>query len=158
MAASRHPNIVAVKDAKGDLVSSSWVMKHSELVYYSGDDALNLPLMSIGAIGVVSVVGHVAADRLRQLAVAFRQGRVDDALRIHRDLLPIYTGMFRCPGAASAKGALRKLGLPAGPVRGPLTDLGEEETELLVADLAAAGLPTTLARGPALPEALARVH
>ncbi|MCQ1954538.1 4-hydroxy-tetrahydrodipicolinate synthase [Arthrobacter sp. zg-Y238] len=158
VAAGRHPNIVAVKDAKGDLASSSWVMKHSELVYYSGDDALNLPLMSVGAVGVVSVVGHVAANRLRALTVAYRQGRVDDALRIHRDLLPIYTGMFRCPGAASAKAALRKLGLPAGPVRGPLTDLSEEETDLLVADLTAAGLPTTLASGPAVPEALARVY
>lgn len=158
VAAGRHPNIVAVKDAKGDLVSSSWVMNHSELVYYSGDDALNLPLLSIGASGVVSVVGHVAADRLRALVDAYREGRVEDALRIHRDLLPVYTGMFRCPGAASAKAALRRLGLPSGPVRGPLADLSDEETALLVADLAEAGLPTTLAPVPAAPDALAGAH
>lgn len=158
VAAGRHPNIVAVKDAKGDLASSSWVMKHSSLVYYSGDDALNLPLLSIGAVGVVSVVGHVAAHRLRALTAAFAQGRVDEALRIHRELLPVYAGMFRCPGAASTKAALRKLGLPAGPVRGPLVDLDDEETSLLLADLADAGLSTTLAPGLTAPNALAGTH
>ena len=155
VAAGRHPNIVAVKDAKGDLVSSSWVMKHSELVYYSGDDALNLPLMSIGAQGVVSVVGHVAADRLRALTTAYGQGRVSDALQIHRDLLPVYTGMFRYPGAASAKAVLRRMGLPAGPVRGPHADLTEDETGMLMADLATSGVPTTLAQDSATPESLA---
>ena len=158
VAAGRHPNIVAVKDAKGDLASSSWVMRHSDLAYYSGDDALNLPLLSVGAVGLVSVVGHVAADRLRALAAAYQQGRVAEALRIHRELLPVYIGMFRCPGAASTKAALRKLGLPAGPVRGPLVDLDEEETALLLADLSAAGLPATLASGPAVPNALASTH
>ena len=158
VAAGRHPNIVAVKDAKGDLASSSWVMNHSNLVYYSGDDVLNLPLLSIGAVGVVSVVGHVAAHRLRALADAFTQGRVDEALRIHRELLPVYIGMFRCPGAASTKAALRELGLPSGPVRGPLAELDDGETALLLADLAAAGLSTTLAPRPAVPDALAPTH
>ena len=158
VAAGRHPNIVAVKDAKGDLASSSWVMNHSDLVYYSGDDVLNLPLLSIGAVGVVSVVGHVAAHRLRALADAFTQGRVNEALRIHRELLPVYVGMFRCPGAASTKAALRKLGLPSGSVRGPLAELDDGETALLLADLAAAGLPTTLAPRPGVPDALAPTH
>ena len=158
VAAGRHPNIVAVKDAKGDLASSSWVMNHSNLVYYSGDDVLNLPLLSIGAVGVVSVVGHVAAHRLRALADAFTQGRVDEALRIHRELLPVYIGMFRCPGAASTKAALRELGLPSGPVRGPLAELDDGETALLLADLAAAGLSTTVAPRPAVPDALAPTH
>ena len=158
VAAGRHPNIVAVKDAKGDLASSSWVMNHSNLVYYSGDDVLNLPLLSIGAVGVVSVVGHVAAHRIRALADAFTQGRVDEALRIHRELLPVYIGMFRCPGAASTKAALRELGLPSGPVRGPLAELDDGETALLLADLAAAGLSTTVAPRPAVPDALAPTH
>ena len=158
VAAGRHPNIVAVKDAKGDLESSSWVMKHSDLVYYSGDDALNLPLMSIGAQGVVSVVGHVAADQLRALMMAYSQGRVADALQIHRQLLPVYTGMFRCPGAASAKAALGRLGLPSGPVRGPLADLTDGETDMLMADLTAAGLPTTLVYNRSTPDALVRTH
>lgn len=158
VAAGRHPNIVAVKDAKGDLVSSSWVMKHSELVYYSGDDALNLPLMSIGAQGVVSVVGHVAAQQLRALVIAYGQGRVSDALRIHRQLLPVFTGMFRFPGAASAKAALGRLGLPSGPVRGPHADLTSGETDMLMVDLIASGLPTTLVRNYAEPDALVRTQ
>ncbi|MCU1533178.1 MAG: 4-hydroxy-tetrahydrodipicolinate synthase [Arthrobacter sp.] len=134
---AEHPRIVAVKDAKGDLISTSWVLKRTELAYYSGDDALNLPLLSVGASGFVSVVGHVAANLLRTLLDHYRNGNVVEALAIHRDLLSIYTGMFRCPGSASAKAALRSLGLPGGPVRSPLVDLSAAEYELLLADLMA---------------------
>jgi 4-hydroxy-tetrahydrodipicolinate synthase len=137
VALAEHPRIVAVKDAKGDLVSTSWVLKHTELAYYSGDDALNLPLLSVGASGFVSVVGHVAADLLRALLNHYRNGNVVEALAIHRDLLSLSTGMFRCPGAASAKAALRSLGLPGGPVRSPLVDLSATEYELLLGDLLA---------------------
>lgn len=137
VALAEHPRIVAVKDAKGDLISTSWVLKRTELAYYSGDDALNLPLLSIGASGFVSVVGHVAANLLRTLLDHYRNGNVVEALAIHRDLLSIYTGMFRCPGSASAKAALRSLGLPGGPVRSPLVDLSAAEYELLLADLMA---------------------
>jgi 4-hydroxy-tetrahydrodipicolinate synthase len=137
VALAEHPRIVAVKDAKGDLISTSWVLKRTELAYYSGDDALNLPLLSVGASGFVSVVGHVAANLLRTLLDHYRNGNVVEALAIHRDLLSIYTGMFRCPGSASAKAALRSLGLPGGPVRSPLVDLSAAEYELLLADLMA---------------------
>ncbi|MCU1564398.1 MAG: dihydrodipicolinate synthase, partial [Arthrobacter sp.] len=66
-----------------------------------------------------------------------RNGNVVEALAIHRDLLSLSTGMFRCPGAASAKAALRSLGLPGGPVRSPLVDLSATEYELLLGDLLA---------------------
>jgi 4-hydroxy-tetrahydrodipicolinate synthase len=132
-----HPRIVAVKDAKGDLASTSWVLKHTNLAYYSGDDALNLPLLSVGASGFVSVVGHVVANHLRALLDHYLSGRVASASAIHRDLMSIYLGMFRCPGAASAKAALRSMGLPGGPVRSPLVDLSAREYQLLLADLMA---------------------
>lgn len=136
VAAARHPRILAVKDAKGDLESSAWVMERTNLAYFSGDDALNLPLLAIGAVGFVSVVGHVVADRLRDLLDCYTQGRVAEALAIHRELLPVYRGMFRAPAAASVKAALARQGLPGGPVRLPLVGLTEEEIRILMQDLA----------------------
>lgn len=138
--AAEHKRIRAVKDAKGDLEASSWVMRSSALSYYSGDDALNLPLLSIGAVGFVSVVGHVAADQLRAMLIAYRNGDVEEALRIHRRLLPICRGMFRAPAAALAKASLNALGLPGGPVRSPLVDADAQERELLLADMKASGI------------------
>src|ERR671928_1327533 len=61
---AEHPNIVAVKDAKGDLGSVAWTLARTDLAYYSGEDMLNLPLLAIGAVGVVSVVGHVVGAAL----------------------------------------------------------------------------------------------
>ena len=143
-AASRHPRIVAVKDAKGDLESTSKVISDTGLAYYSGDDALNLPLLSVGAAGFVSVVGHLAAHRLTALLEAFSEGRVGDALDIHRSLLPVYSGAFRAPAAASIKAMLNQLGLPAGPVRLPLVNLTDDETALFAQDVARSGLSDAL--------------
>ena len=143
VAAAKHPRIVAVKDAKGDLESSAWVMERTNLAYFSGDDALNLPLLSIGAVGFVSVVGHVVGNRLRDLLDSYQQGRVAEARDIHRELLPIYRGMFRAPAAASVKAALTSQGLPGGPVRLPLVGLTEEETQLLMQDLASVRVPSS---------------
>ncbi|MDQ0754958.1 4-hydroxy-tetrahydrodipicolinate synthase [Arthrobacter sp. B3I4] len=143
VAAAQHPRILAVKDAKGDLESSAWVMNRTDLAYYSGDDALNLPLLSIGAVGFVSVVGHVVGHRLRDLLACYSQGRVAEALEIHRELLPIYRGMFRAPAAASVKAALASQGLPGGPVRLPLVGLTDTETDVLMRDLASARVPAS---------------
>ena len=120
---AEHPRIIAVKDAKGDLGAGSLVMLATGLVFYCGDDVLNLPWLSVGAAGFVSVVGHVAGDRLHDMIDAYRAGRVDEARRIHGDLLPLYTGiMTRTQGVITTKAALSLLGLPGGPVRGPLID------------------------------------
>ena len=143
VAAAKHPRILAVKDAKGDLESSAWVMERTNLAYFSGDDALNLPLLSIGAVGFVSVVGHVVGNRLRDLRECYTQGRVAEALEIHRELLPVYRGMFRAPAAASVKSALACQGLPGGPVRLPLVGLTDEETQILMLDLASASVPSS---------------
>lgn len=129
--------VVAVKDAKGDLAASSWVMARCDLAYYSGEDMLNLPLLSIGAVGFVSVVGHLVGERLRDLLDAYEQGRRQAALDIHRSLLPVYTGIFRTQGAIMVKAALRLQGLPAGQMRLPLVDATQEQITVLRADLAA---------------------
>jgi 4-hydroxy-tetrahydrodipicolinate synthase len=138
---AQHPRIVAVKDAKGDLGASSQVMLSTDLVYYSGEDMLNLPMLAIGAVGFVSVVGHVVGDRLHEMIDAHTAGRVDEALAIHRELLPVYIGvMTRTQGVITTKAALRMLGLPGGPVRPPLADATPQQMEQLRTDLVAGGV------------------
>jgi 4-hydroxy-tetrahydrodipicolinate synthase len=137
---AEHPRIVANKDAKGDLAAASWAISRSGLAWYSGEDILNLPLLSIGAVGFVSVVGHLVTAELRALFTTYADGDVTKAAEIHQRLLPVYTGMFRAQGVITTKAALALRGLPSGPVRLPLVDLGETGTEQLRRDLAAGGV------------------
>ncbi|WP_431996392.1 4-hydroxy-tetrahydrodipicolinate synthase [Streptomyces fungicidicus] len=137
---AEHPRIVANKDAKGDLGRAGWAIARSGLAWYSGDDMLNLPLLSIGAVGFVSVVGHLVTPELRALVEAYTSGDVQKATEIHQKLLPVYTGMFRTQGVMTAKAALSLLGLPAGPLRAPMAECTPEEIEQLKIDLAAGGV------------------
>jgi 4-hydroxy-tetrahydrodipicolinate synthase len=137
---AEHPRIVANKDAKGDLGEASWAMSRSGLAWYSGDDMLNLPLLSIGAVGFVSVVGHLVAPDLRAMLEAHLGGDVHKAAEIHQKLLPVYTGVFRTQGAMTTKAALALQGLPAGPMRAPLVELSPQELEQLKLDLAQGGV------------------
>jgi 4-hydroxy-tetrahydrodipicolinate synthase len=145
---AQHPRIVAVKDAKGDFGGTSQVMLATDLVFYSGDDILNLPWLSVGAAGFVSVVGHVVGDRLHDMIDAYRAGRVAEARQIHLDVLPVIIGiMTRTQGAIMAKAALGLLGLPGGFTRLPLVDATPAQLEQLRTDLVAGGvkLPGTVA-------------
>ncbi|AEW96882.1 MULTISPECIES: 4-hydroxy-tetrahydrodipicolinate synthase [Streptomycetaceae] len=135
-----HPRIVANKDAKGDLGRASWAIARSGLAWYSGDDMLNLPLLSVGAVGFVSVVAHLVTAELRALLEAYLAGDVAKATEIHQKLLPVYTGMFRTQGVITTKAALARRGLPGGPLRLPLVELSAEEAEVLAKDLAAGGV------------------
>ncbi|MFB8268417.1 4-hydroxy-tetrahydrodipicolinate synthase [Streptomyces sp. NPDC055955] len=137
---AEHPRIVANKDAKGDLGRASWAIARSGLAWYSGDDMLNLPLLSVGAVGFVSVVGHVVTPELRAMLDAFVSGDVQKATEIHQKLLPVFTGMFRTQGVITTKAALALQGQPAGPLRLPLVELTPDETAQLKIDLAAGGV------------------
>lgn len=133
---AEHPRIVANKDAKGDLEFAQWGMATTGLAWYSGDDVLNLPLMSVGAAGMISVVGHLVGDRLKQMAEALAVGDVTRARDLNRELLPVYTGCFRTQGVILTKAALAMQGLPAGPVRLPLVDATDDQRAVLRRDLA----------------------
>ena len=135
-----HPNIVALKDAKGDVASTSWVIKRCGIPVYSGDDILNLPLLSVGAVGFVSVCGHTVGADLRTMLDAWFSGNSEKALEIHQKLLPVYTGTFRTQGAILTKAALSMMGLPGGKVRLPLVDATESQVSQLREDLRAGGV------------------
>jgi 4-hydroxy-tetrahydrodipicolinate synthase len=137
---AEHPRIVAVKDAKGDLGAVMQTLARTDLAYYSGEDMLNLPLLAVGAVGVVSVVGHLVGPRLAELITAVESGDLVKARAVNESLLPVYTGVFRTQGVILTKAALRELGLPAGPVRPPLVDATPEQVAQLRADLADGGI------------------
>ena len=137
---AEHPRIVANKDAKGDLEFAQWGMSTTGLAWYSGDDVLNLPLLSVGAAGMISVVGHLVGDRLKEMAEALAAGDASGAAAINASLLPVYTGCFRTQGVILTKAALEMQGLPAGPVRLPLVDATDEQRRVLRDDLARGGV------------------
>jgi 4-hydroxy-tetrahydrodipicolinate synthase len=137
---AEHDRIVAVKDAKGDLEASAWVMHRTDLAFYSGDDKVTLPLLSVGAVGVVGVPTHLFGVETGAMIEAYLRGDVAQALTLHRRLLPVFTGFFRTQGVILTKAALRLAGLPGGPVRPPLVDATAEQIEQLRADAAEAGI------------------
>ena len=117
---------MAVKDAKGDLTATSWVTRRCDLAIYSGDDKNTLPLLAVGAVGVVGVP-HLTGLRTKAMIEAFERGDVTAALAAHHALLPVFDGFFRTQGVILTKAALRLAGLPAGPVRPPLVNATEAE-------------------------------
>ena len=134
-----HDRITAVKDAKGDIEGSAWVMQRTDLAYYSGDDKVTLPLLSVGGVGVVGVPTHLFGVETAQMIAAYLSGDVVRALALHRQLLPVFTGFFRTQGVILTKAALALAGVPAGPVRPPLVDATPDQVEQLRADLVDAG-------------------
>ncbi|MCS6712364.1 4-hydroxy-tetrahydrodipicolinate synthase [Brachybacterium sp. EF45031] len=136
---AEHPRIVAVKDAKADLAEATAVMAATGLAYYSGEDALNLPWLAIGACGVVSVVGHVTGRLHRRLIDAVAAGDLDTARDLHRRLAPVVDAiMAHAPGAVVAKHALVQRGvLSHAAVRLPLVPAERDVLERLERALAA---------------------
>jgi 4-hydroxy-tetrahydrodipicolinate synthase len=137
---AEHPRIMGVKDAKGDLLAGTQVMASTDLAYYSGDDPLNLPWLSVGAVGFVSVIGHVVADRLRTMLDSFETGDVAAAQAVHNGLLPVYRAFARVGGVLFAKAALARAGIATGDPRLPLPPVTEEQAQAIAADLVEAGV------------------
>jgi 4-hydroxy-tetrahydrodipicolinate synthase len=140
---AEHPRIVALKDAKGDVAATSWVIKRCGIPVYSGDDILNLPLLSVGAVGFISVCGHTVGSDLRQMLDAWFAGNAERALEIHQKVLPVFTGTFRTQGAIMTKAALNMMGLPGGYTRLPLVDATPAQIAQLREDLLAGGVKLT---------------
>ncbi|WP_433652294.1 4-hydroxy-tetrahydrodipicolinate synthase [Micromonospora zamorensis] len=137
---AEHGRIVAVKDAKGDLTATSWVTSRTALAFYSGEDALTLPALAVGSVGLVGTSTHFTGALTAQMIEAYDAGDMPTALALHRRLLPLFTGIFRTQGTILVKAGLASLGLPAGPVRPPLVDATNDEIAQLRADFAAAGM------------------
>jgi 4-hydroxy-tetrahydrodipicolinate synthase len=139
-ALATHPNIVGIKDAKGDLHGGGQIIAETGLAYYSGDDALNLPWLAMGATGFISVIAHVAAGQLRELVSAFDSGDIATARKINVNLAPLCNAMVRMGGVTMSKAGLRLQGIDVGDPRLPQVAATPEQTEALAADMRAASV------------------
>jgi 4-hydroxy-tetrahydrodipicolinate synthase len=142
LALAEHPRIVAVKDAKGDIAGTTKVLANSDLAYYCGADELNLALLSIGAVGIISVVSHVASEQYREMIAAVTAGDLATAQQIDRQLVPVVEAiMTRTQGAIMVKAALQLTGvIEHRTTRAPLIDATPEQIDWLTTDLKTAGL------------------
>lgn len=132
--------VKAVKDAKGDIGAATPLIAQTDLAWYSGDDPLNLAWLSMGASGVISVIGHAAAAHLRALVTAVSSGDLRTARAINSHIYPLTTAQARLGGVSFAKAALRLQGFDVGDPRLPQIPADEEALALLRRDLHKAGV------------------
>ncbi|WP_454793467.1 4-hydroxy-tetrahydrodipicolinate synthase [Mycolicibacterium lutetiense] len=135
-----HPNIVGVKDAKGDLHGGGEILAETGLAYYSGDDTLNLPWLAMGAVGFVSVWGHLAAGQLRDMLTAFNSGDIATARKINLSLAPLARAQAHLGGVTMSKEGLRLQGFDAGLPRLPQIPATPGEIDALAVDMRAAAV------------------
>lgn len=126
---NEYPHVCAIKEASGNLMIASEIkrlMPGEDFMVYSGDDGLTLPMLSVGACGVVSVVSHIAGKDMNNMIQAYESGNNHEALRVHQSLADIIKAMFITTNPIPVKYAARKIGLPAGvfnlPMCEPTTD------------------------------------
>ena len=133
------PNLVSFKAASGttEEVSALRALCGERLAIYSGDDALLLPMLAVGAVGVVSVASHVAGDQIQQMVQAFLAGDHLTALALHEQLLPLCKAMFCTTNPIPVKAALELSGWPVGAPRLPLVSASNDVRDQLTSVLAA---------------------
>lgn len=119
---AEHPRIVATKDAVMDIdFTSQTVSRVPDLAVYSGQDSYTLAMMAVGAVGVVSVISHLAGDEVRAMVEAAGGGDLEEARRLHHALLPLCEACFLESNPAPVKAAMSRLWEPVGEPRLPLT-------------------------------------
>ena len=125
------PNIVALKEAAGQMEQVSELLRilPDDFTVYSGDDSLTLPMMSIGAHGVISVAGHIIGQEMQAMMAAYQAGNVQKAAALHRQLTPFFKVIFITTNPIPIKAAVGLKGLPAGPTRLPLIEPTAAELE-----------------------------
>lgn len=122
-------NIVAIKEASGsmDQVSTLMTLLPEDMIVYSGDDSLTLPMMALGARGVVSIASHLVGNQILAMIEAFNQGEVKSAADLHKQLFPIFKGLFITTNPVPLKEALNQLGQNVGGLRLPLAEASPTE-------------------------------
>lgn len=134
------PTVRAVKDAKGNVSAATRLIGRTGLAWYSGDDPLNLPWLSVGASGFISVIGHAAPAQLREVFDAFDAGDLARAREVNAQLNPLVQAQARLGGVAMAKAALRLQGIEVGDPRLPIPPASAAETDQLREDMQKAGV------------------
>jgi len=135
-------NIVALKEAAGDIDQAAEMVRvlPKDFLVYSGDDSMTLPMLSVGATGVVSVASHLVGRRMETMIEAYNQGDVGKAIMLHQELLPLFKVLFIATNPIMVKAALNLLGIPVGAPRLPLVEPGPQELDQLKEVLQQLGL------------------
>ena len=131
---AQHPNIVAIKEASGNISQISRIIEDTqddEFTVISGDDNITLPIMALGGAGVISVAANVDPSRMVAMYEAMKQGDYQKALVLHFALSPLFRSMFIDTNPIPVKKAVELLGMAGGPVRLPLDELDSKKTEQL---------------------------
>ena len=125
------PNIVAIKEAAGiiDQVSELKKVLPEDFAIYSGDDSMTLPMLSLGAKGIISVASHVAGKQIQEMIDAFSSGNTTLAANLHKKLFPLFKGLFITTNPVPVKTALTLKGIAVGSVRLPLVDASASEID-----------------------------
>lgn len=128
------PNIVAVKEAAGSVeqVSKIRTLVADDFVIYSGDDSLTIPMMSVGAYGVISVAAHVVGNQIHDMVYSFAAGEVDKAAALHKQLYPIFKSLFITSNPVPVKYALSQVGVGNGIVRLPLVGASDADKAVVL--------------------------
>ncbi|MCP4645432.1 MAG: 4-hydroxy-tetrahydrodipicolinate synthase [bacterium] len=137
---AKTPNIVAIKEACGSVDQVSQIRSLSDITVVSGDDALTLPMMCVGATGVISVAANIVPAKMSALCAAFEQGNLAEAQKVHYELTPLFKGLFFETNPMPVKAALAKMGLIENNLRLPLTSMQPEVFARLEPILAGLGL------------------
>jgi 4-hydroxy-tetrahydrodipicolinate synthase len=133
-------NIVAVKEASGNLEQAHAIRAKTRLTVLSGDDALTLPMIAVGAAGIISVAGNAAPRPMRELTDHARAGRMRDAEAVHGRLMPLFHGLFVESNPGPVKYLLSAMGLIENELRLPLVPVEPATEDVVRAAAGAAGL------------------
>lgn len=127
------PGVVAIKEASGNMDAVSAIRRSTpdSFAIYAGDDSLTLPMLALGAVGVVSVASHLVGSQLQQMILAFEKGQFREALAVHQSLFPLFKVLFVDTNPVPIKAALTLTGWQVGSVRPPLSPLSERLIEQL---------------------------
>lgn len=136
------PNMEAIKEASGIMAQTMETMRRirGKMNLFSGEDALNLPIMAIGGAGVISVASNVAPKLVTKMVKLARDNKFDEAMRIQDLILPLENALFCEVNPIPVKAAMNMLGFDVGTPRAPLTELEDEHKKLLQAEMKKVGL------------------
>jgi len=135
-----HPNIIAVKEAGGSVDRVSRILSACDITVLSGDDSLTLPMMAVGAKGVISVASNLAPAEVTSMVHAALEGRWDEARDLHYRLYPLFRDLFIETNPIPIKAALAMVGRIAEEYRLPLCPMSDEHREQLKRSMRAAGI------------------
>ena len=125
--ADKYSNIVGYKDATGNLENTSLVIEvvPKNFLVFSGDDSLTLPMLSVGAVGVISVASHIVGNEIKDMINCSLAGKIDLAKEIHHKLFPLFKALFKAPNPTCIKAALEMKGICRSNLRLPLVKLNQ---------------------------------